>query len=89
MSRLPKSLELDRPGIERLKVSKELKVFLRRLVDRLEEKYKLLREHAESGGYQTAHWRIIEDSSENLKHQYRANKDSAWSDRAPKLESSP
>lgn len=44
MSRLPVSMELDRSGIERLPVPEPMKIWLRRLVDRLEEIYKLQRQ---------------------------------------------
>ncbi|GAH12706.1 unnamed protein product, partial [marine sediment metagenome] len=44
MSRLPKTMELDKLGIERLPVPKEVKVWLRRLVDNCEEKYQLTRD---------------------------------------------
>lgn len=60
MSRLPKTMELDRRGIERLPVKEEVKVWLRRLVDTLEEKYQLTRDFAEAGGFQTANWRSKE-----------------------------
>lgn len=48
MSKLPKTLELDRVGIERLKADKTTKDWLKRLVDRLEEIYKLQRDRIET-----------------------------------------
>lgn len=57
MSRLPKTMELDRLGIERLPVKEEVKVWLRQLVDTLEEKYQLIRDFAEAGGFATKNWR--------------------------------
>lgn len=68
MSRLPKTMELDRLGIERLKVSEDVKVWLRRLVDTLEEKYRLVWDFAEAGGFQTANWRGKEVGT-NLEFQ--------------------
>ena len=68
MSRLPKTLEADRLGIERLKVSEDVKVWLRRLLDTLEEKYQLTRDFAEAGGFATKHWRGKEVGA-NLEFQ--------------------
>lgn len=48
MSQLPKTLELDRIGIERLQVSKPTKEWLKRAVDRLEELYKMQRDRIET-----------------------------------------
>lgn len=48
MSQLPKTLELDRVGIEKLPEPKPTKDWLKRLVDRLEEIYKLQRDRIET-----------------------------------------
>lgn len=48
MSKLPKSLELDRIEIERLPEPKETKGWLKRLVDRLEAIHKLQRDRIET-----------------------------------------
>lgn len=73
MSRLPQTMELDRLGIERLPVKEEVKVWLRRLVDACEEKYLLIREFAEAGGFQTKIWRGKEDGDGHLIIQERIN----------------
>lgn len=78
MSRLPLTMELDRPGIERLKVSEDVKVWLRRLVDICEEKYRLIRDFAEAGGFQTKIWRGLEDSNGHFIIQERI--DGTWTD---------
>lgn len=72
MSILPKTMELDRSGIERLKVSEDVKVWLRRLVDTLELKYGLIREFAESGGFATENWRGKE-VGDNLEFQKKVS----------------
>lgn len=43
MSNLPKTLELDRRGIERLPVGEEVKIWLRQLCDKLDQIYTLQR----------------------------------------------
>ena len=48
MSNLPKTLELDRIGIEKLPEPKPTKNWFRRLVDRLEEVHKLQRDRIET-----------------------------------------
>lgn len=48
MSQLPKTLELDRIGIERLPVPQPTKEWLKIAVDRLEEIYKLQRDRIET-----------------------------------------
>lgn len=68
MSQLTKTLELDRLGIERLSAPEDVKVWLRRLVDTLEEKYKLVREFTVSGGFATKNWRGKE-VGDNLEFQ--------------------
>lgn len=68
MSRLPQTMELDRPGIERLPVPEAVKVWLRRLVDTCEEKYELIRDFAEAGGFATKNWRAKE-VGDNLEFQ--------------------
>lgn len=78
MSRLPQTMELDRPGIERLPVPEAVKVWLRRLVDTCEEKYGLIRDFAEAGGFQTKIWRGLQDSDGHFKIQERI--DGKWTD---------
>ena len=78
MSRLSKTMELDRLGIERLPVKEEVKVWLRRLVDTLEEKYQLMRDSVEAGGFQTKIWRGLEDSSGHFIIQERIG--GTWTD---------
>lgn len=48
MSKLPKSLELDRLGIDRLPEPKQTKSWLKRLVDRLDENQRLQRDRIET-----------------------------------------
>lgn len=48
MSKLPKTLELDRVGIERLPEPEPTKNLLKRLFDRLEEVHKLNRDRIET-----------------------------------------
>lgn len=72
MSMLPKTLELDRLGIERLPANKDVKAWLRRLVDTLEEKYLLTREFAETGGFATENWRGKE-VGDNLEFQKKVD----------------
>lgn len=78
MSNLPKSMELDRSGIERLPVKEEVKVWLRRLLDTLEVKYQLIRDFAEAGGFATKNWRGREDSNKDLKIQKKVS--GVWTD---------
>lgn len=66
MSRLPKTLELDKEGIERLQLSESVKVWLRRLCFDLEEKYKLEYQHCESGGFGTKNWQVKESNSDDV-----------------------
>lgn len=87
--RAPKTLQLPRAKELRSTKLEDVQEYFRRLNEELDRVYKLLKDDMESGGWQTAHWRIIEDSNENLKHQYRAKSTDAWADRAPKLEASP
>lgn len=87
--RAPKTLQLLKPKELKSNKLEDLQEHFRRLNEELDRAYKLLKDDMESGGWQTAHWRIIEDSNENLKHQYRTNSTDPWADRAPKLESSP
>lgn len=87
--RAPKILDLPRPKELKSNKVEDIQDFFRRIIEEFDRAYKLLKDDMESGGWQTAHWRITEDSNENLKHQYRASKTDAWADRAPKLESSP
>ena len=72
MSRLSKTMELDRLGIERLPVKEEVKVWLRQLVNTLEEKYQLIRDYAESASLtlisNDGNWRIIINGN-NLEFQ--------------------
>lgn len=69
MSRLPKSMELDRQGIERLPVPEAVKVWFRRLVDDVERNYEFIREQAESVGAGatsnrlTQNWKAVESGS--------------------------
>ena len=48
MSKLPKTLEMDRLGIDRLPEPKPTKDWLKRLVDKLEEVHKLQRDRIET-----------------------------------------
>ncbi len=48
MSNIPKSLELDRIGIERLKADRSVKDLLKRMVDKLEEIHRLTRDRLET-----------------------------------------
>lgn len=66
MSKLPKTLELDMEGIERLPLPEEVKVWLRRLVYDLEEKYKFQFDHAEAGGFGTKNWKAKEADSDDV-----------------------
>jgi len=72
VSCLPQTMELDKLGIERLSVSEDVKVWLRRLVDTLEEKYQLTRDFAEAGGFATKNWRGRE-VGDNLEFQKKVD----------------
>ena len=57
MSRTANTLRLNRSGIETLPVKEEVKVWLRNLVDELDENNKLVRDFLEAGGFATKSWR--------------------------------
>ena len=83
MSNLPKSMELDIAEIARLEVKEKTKGWLRRLLNKIEEIYKLTRDHAEAGGMGLAHWRFTEDSDGNLI--LKENRDGVWTETGWKI----
>lgn len=67
MSKLTVSLELDRIGIERLPVAESVKVWFRKLVDRLEENYKLQRDYVQGAtASETPNWFIREANAADV-----------------------
>lgn len=70
MSKLPKTMELDEMGIKRLSAKEDIKGWLWRLIGKLEEIYRLIREHTESGGMKTKTWRIAEKDNGDLELQH-------------------
>lgn len=68
MSKMRKTMELDRYGIDRIADMGELKEFLKRLLDDLEEFYKVIYDNIENGMV-TENWRIREvDGNFELQH---------------------
>jgi hypothetical protein len=59
-------MELDRAGIEKLPAAEPVKAWLRRLVDTIEQKYKLIRDHAQAGGLETKNWRVREATARDV-----------------------
>lgn len=73
MSGLPKSMELDRKGIERLSLDMSAKGWLRKLLYRIEMIFRLIRDHQEAGGMKTKTWRIVELANGDLELQHKEN----------------
>lgn len=70
MSRLPKSMELDRMGIEKMPVPESIKDWLKKLLYKIETIYRLTRQEHEAGGMKTKTWRIVENSNGDLELQH-------------------
>jgi len=79
MSNLSKSLELNRIGINKLPLPEEAKEWLKRLCCKLEETHVFIRDSFEAGGAKTKTWRIVENSSGDLKLQHLES--GSWVDR--------
>lgn len=73
MSMLPKSMELDKQGIDRLSLQTNEKGWLRKLLYRIETVYRLIRDHIEAGGMKTKTWRIVELDNGDLELQHMEN----------------
>lgn len=78
MSRVKKTIGLDKIGIEKLPVPEAVKQYFRQLVNQLEHLHRDVREQAEAGGFATKTWRIKENSSGDLVLQKKVN--GVWTD---------